>query len=173
MSSNADGAPDFTPVSPEERIKELNAVDHDIAQILSLASKAIGPLANDDYEQPNPRLDDVKETIEEAYAKFYATLSSIDVHMRRQTYALEEAGLINKGTRQDADRATSMNEDQTSRRAGGGSLDSSWLNARAKDSIGQGLKREALDEAKEFLRKSGIQTEGAKDDAMQVDMGKG
>jgi len=166
---NDDNARGPTHVSSEDRIKELNAIDHDISQLLACASKAIGLLPNEDYDEPNPRLEDVKDKFQQASSDYYATLSSVEVRLRRQIYALDEAGLITKGTRQDADRATSMNEDQTSRRAGGGSLDSSWLNARAKDSSGQALKREALDDAKQFLRKSGIEVEGGRSDAMEVD----
>lgn len=175
MSGNdpVDDTRRFTPVSPEDRIKELNAIDHDISALLASASNAIGLLPNSNYDDPNPNLEDVKEQFKSASSDYYNTLSSIEVRLRRQIYALDEAGLITKGTRQDADRATSMNEDQTSRRAGGGPLDSSWLNARAKDSIGQSLKREVLDEAKEFLRKSGIEVDGKKSDAMQVDTGDG
>lgn len=163
------GTRGFIPVSSEDRIKELNAVDHDISQLLACASKAIGLLPNDDYDEPNPRLEDVKDKFQQASSDYFATLSSVEVRLRRQIYALDEAGLIAKGTRQDAERATSMNEDQTSRRAGGGPLDSSWLNARAKDSSGQALKREALDEAKLFLKRSGIEVEGERNDTMEVD----
>ena len=66
-----------------------------------------------------------------------------------------------------------MNEDQTSRRGGGGQLDSSWLNARAKDPIGQGLKREVLDEAKAFLRRNNIAVDGDAADGMLVTPGGG
>jgi len=172
-SGKEDTARKFTTVSPEDRIKELNAIDHDISRLLACASKAIGLLPNEKYDEPNPRLEDVKKKFLEASSDYHTILSDIEIHMRRNIYALDEAGLIAKGTKQDADRATSMNEDQTSRRAGGGPLDSSWLNARAKDSIGQGIKREVLDETKEFLKKSGIDIEAGKDDKMQIDVGKG
>lgn len=174
MSGNDENtARNFTPVSPERRIKEINEIDHDVSRLLSCASKAIALLPNEDYKEPNPKLEDVKEQFQELCSEYYAMLSSIEVHSRRQIYALEEAGLITKGTKQDADRATSMNEDQTNKRAGGGPLDSSWLNARARDSVGLGLKRDALDQAKEFLRKSGVEVDGRKIDEMQIDTGDG
>lgn len=81
------------------------------------------------------------------------------MRLRRQVHALEEAGLIQSGSRVDRSLATAMTEDAGGRRSGGGALDSSWLNARAKNTIGRGLKEEALRDGKEFL-KNGIQTGG-------------
>ena len=66
-----------------------------------------------------------------------------------------------------------MNENQSSRREGGGPLDSSWLNARAKDSAGQGLRQEILDEAKEFLSKNGIRVRDEEDDKTEMDTASG
>lgn len=154
MSSDNETRPLSDTISPEERIRELNEVDRDISQVLNIASKAIGLLPNEKYDTPNPRLKDVKADFEGYVHEYYNILSSISVRLRRQVYGLEEAGLITKGTRYDADRAASMNENQSSRREGGGPLDSSWLNARAKDSTGQGLRQEILEEAKEFLTKN-------------------
>lgn len=82
------------------------------------------------------------------------------MRLRRQVHALEEAGLIQSGSRVDRSLATAMTEDAGGRRSGGGALDSSWLNARAKNTIGRGLKEEALRDGEDFLRKNGIQTGG-------------
>lgn len=156
-------------VSPQERIRELNEIDHDVSRILELASKAIGLLPNEDYDTLNPKLANVKANFEELTADYFKTLSSVSVRLRRQVHGLEEAGLVNKGTRYDADRAALMNEDQSSRRDGGGPLDTSWLNARAKDTTGESMKQEILEEAKEFLRKENIDVQRRADDQMQLD----
>lgn len=156
-------------VSPEERIKELNEIDHDISQLLNYASKAIGQLPNEGYETPNPQLKDVKDDFEKQTRDYYTTLSAISVRLRRQVYALEEASLIRHGRRLDADRAASMNENQSSRREGGGALDNSYLNVRAKDVTGQNIKKQVLEEAKSFLHKNNINVQGTSEEVMQID----
>lgn len=156
-------------VSPEGRIKELNDIDHDISQLLSHASKAIVQLPNENYETPNPKLEDVKEKFETLTRDYYTTLSAISVRLRRQVYALEEASLIRHGRKQDADRASSMNENQSSRREGGGALDNSYLNVRAKDVTGQSIKRQVLQEAKGFLDKTNIDVQSKSPDVMHID----
>lgn len=158
-----------TSVSPEQRIKELNDIDHDISQLLSYASKAIGQLPNENYQTPNPQLEDVKAEFADATREYYSTLSTIAVKLRRQVYGLEEAGLINHGRNIDAARAASMTENQSSRRAGGGALDSSYLNVKAKDAIGTSMKRQILDEAKQFLEKANINVENKTEDNMHID----
>ncbi|KAK5071149.1 hypothetical protein LTR64_007653 [Lithohypha guttulata] len=160
---------EFVEVKPEERIKELNDIDHDIAKILRSASKAIGLLSNEDHGTINPKLEDVKTEFEANVREYYATLASTSVRLRRQVHALEEAGLIAEGTKFDANRAKLMDENMSSRRGGGGPLDNSWLNARAKDSTGQALKEESLRDMKQFLKHSNIDVEGRSPGTMQVD----
>lgn len=172
MSQNSDEESDVgtsTSVSPEDRIKELNDIDHDISQLLNYASKAIGQLPNEGYETFNPKLEDVKDNFEKLTRNYYATLSAISVRLRRQVYALEEASLIRRGRRLDADRASSMNENQSSRREGGGALDSSFLNVKAKDVTGQSVKKQVLEEAKAFLEKTNINTQSKTEDVMHID----
>ena len=71
-----------------------------------------------------------------------------------------------------------MNENQSNRREGGGPLDSSWLNARAKDTTGDSIRAEVVGEMLEFLRRDGVvpvKKEGVEDgsedkkDVMQID----
>lgn len=156
-------------ISPEERIKELNEIDHDISQLLSYASKAIGQLPNEGYETTNPQLQDVKDEFEKQTRDYYTTLSAISVRLRRQVYALEEASLIRHGRKLDADRAASMNENQSTRREGGGALDNSFLNVKAKDVTGQNVKKQVLEEAKDFLRRNNIDVQGKSEEVMQID----
>lgn len=158
-----------TPLSPADRIKELNAIDSDVSKVLATASRAIGMLANNNHGYTNPSLQDVQDAFNEESKKYFASIASIDVRLRRQVHALEEAGLIPAGSRVDRSLATAMTEDQGSRRGGGGPLDTSWLNARAKNSIGQSLKQGTLNDAKEFLKKNGIEANGQSNDQEVMD----
>ncbi|KAJ9651090.1 hypothetical protein H2198_009624 [Neophaeococcomyces mojaviensis] len=163
---------DVTPISPAERINELNDIDQTLSKLPFHLSKVLGLVANQELDKANPKLDDVQEEFEQHCKAYFAKLSSVEVRLRRQVYALEEAGRIPQGTKYDERNARSMNDDQTSRRGGGGPLDISWLNARAHDSVGQGLRREVLDGAIEFLRRNGIEKKSSTDtggEAMQVD----
>lgn len=158
-----------TPLSPADRIKELNAIDSDVSKVLATASRAIGMLANNDHSYTNPSLQDVQDAFNEGSKKYFASIASIDVRLRRQVHALEEAGLIPAGSRVDRSLAMAMTEDPGSRRSGGGPLDSSWLNARAKNTIGQSLKQEALNNSKEFLKRNGIETDRQNNDEDMFD----
>ena len=164
-------ADDAKQLTKAERIANLNEIDRDVVELLSLVSKAVGMLSKDNYETANPQLDDAKKEFSSISADYAAKLSAIEVKSRREVYALEEAELIATGTKRDGDRAAQMNEDQISRRSGGGPLDSSYLNARAKDAIGRGLEREVLDDAKAFLKKNNIVSTIEVDvkDEMQID----
>lgn len=147
-----------TTISPTTRIKDLNAIDADISKVLATASRAIALLANNNNDTDHsPTLESIQEAFNQESKNYFASIASIDVRLRRQVHALEEAGLIPAGSRVDRSLATAMTEDgQTSRRGGVSPLDSSWLNARAKNTIGTGLKEEALRDGKEFLRRNGV-----------------
>jgi len=156
--SQSDEASDeeITSISPAERINELNDIDQTLSKLPFHLSKVLSLVANQDLEKSNPKIEDVQEAFEQHCKAYFAKLSSVEVRLRRQVYALEEAGRIPQGTKYDERNARSMNDDQTGRRGGGGQLDISWLNARAHDSVGQELRREVLNDAIEFLRKNGI-----------------
>lgn len=74
------------------------------------------------------------------------------MRLRRQVYALEEAGLIPVGDERDTRRGRTLNdEDGAVRRGGGGPLDPSWLNARASEGVEVGMRRDVLERGKELL----------------------
>lgn len=90
-----------------------------------------------------------KARFKEATAQYFALLSSIDVRLRRQVYALEEAGVL-------APDSVSRTGDVTGATAGaaGGStanpLDISWLNSR-KDTVGKDKEAELWAAARKFV----------------------
>lgn len=137
--------------TPAQRIAELNAIDQSISGLLEAASEAIGVLANKrDEKTPFATLEAQQGRFAKAADTYFSTLSSIEVRLRRQVYALEEAGLVHEGQEKDARRAKTS-EGGFESAAGGGPLDPSWLNARADKGIELKLERELVDQAKEFL----------------------
>ena len=65
-------------------------------------------------------------------------------------YALEEAGLIGTGDERDAKRGRAAGGDERAVVAGG-PLDVSWLNARARDTVGKNMEKELWTQAKEYI----------------------
>ena len=138
-----------------ERISELNKIDESISTLLASASEAIGLLAGRDG--PHTSLEDlnaVQVLFRNSAATYYSTLSSVEVRLRRQVYALEEAGLIESGTERDARNGRTLNSEFVGRN-GGGLLDPSWLNARIDNPVERGMERETLQTAKTFLNEKG------------------
>lgn len=124
------------------------------ANLLKSAGLAIQILANTPSStNPNPTLESQKEAFTKHSSDYFATLSSIEVRLRRQVYALEEAGLIVPGNDRDAKRGRTIGGEDAQRPAGGGSLDSSWLNARANRTVEQGMEREIWARARELVEK--------------------
>lgn len=100
----------------------------------------------------------------EATSQYFALLSSIDVRLRRQVYALEEASIL------APDSASSRAGDTTGAGgAGGGAsnpLDISWLNSR-KDTVGKDKEAELWAAARGFVEQ--ISNSGSTQEKMEVD----
>ncbi|KIW92729.1 uncharacterized protein Z519_06577 [Cladophialophora bantiana CBS 173.52] len=157
----------FTPAS---RIAELNDIDRSISTLLSAASDAVGILSNsptttEKQETALRSSSSARAAFSAAAETYFSTLSSIEVQLRRQVYALEEAELIRPGDDRDARRGRALGGDSNLTRVGGGPLDPSWLNARASDKVGAGMKRELLAQAKEFVAKAESEADTAEQDA--------
>ncbi|KIW68186.1 hypothetical protein PV04_04147 [Phialophora macrospora] len=145
-------------LTPAARIAELNDIDRSVSTLLSAASDAIAILSNS--PSTKKKQDSALRNAESARAAFstaaetyFSTLSSIEVRLRRQVYALEEAGLIRPGDEKDARRGRAAGGDNNLARVGGGPLDPSWLNARASDKVGVGMKKELLAQAREWVER--------------------
>jgi len=140
-----------------ERIAELNDIDQSISTLLSAASDAIGILSNSptsDVQETALRTpSSARSAFTSAASTYFSTLSSIEVRLRRQVYALEEAGLIHQGDERDAMRGRAIGGENNIARGGGGPLDTSWLNARANDIVGEGMKQELLHQALDFVER--------------------
>ncbi|RVX72847.1 hypothetical protein B0A52_03200 [Exophiala mesophila] len=166
---SANGKGHESPFTPAERIAELNAIDQSISTLLSAASDVIGILSNDPSSETQERAlrnpTSARSAFQDAASTYFTTLSSIDVRLRRQVYALEEAGLVKPGDDRDPKRGRKIGGEYGIEKTGGGPLDPSWLSARASDKVGSGMKAELLAQARVFIEKSeGRSTEKKLDD---------
>ncbi|KAJ9617740.1 uncharacterized protein PV06_01666 [Exophiala oligosperma] len=173
MDLDAPAPAEASRFSPADRIAELNEIDTSIATLLSAASEAIGILSNQPTSEAQAKALQNPEAARSAFTTaadtYFSTLSSIEVRLRRQVYALEEANLIRPGDERDSRRGRAIGGDSSLTKVGGGPLDPSWLNARASDKVGAGMKRELLSRAREFVERAdqGTQDLVIKDDATQ------
>ena len=140
--------------APSDRIAELNDIDQSISDLLASAAEAVGILSNSTQNvTPSPKTLTAAQTrFTRASSAYFSTLSAIEVRLRRQVYALEEAGLIAPGDEKDEKAGRAIGSG-TLGRSGGGPLDPSWLNARADNGVDFALQRELVDQAKDFLER--------------------
>jgi hypothetical protein len=153
----------------------------DVAKLIHSAGLAIQALTNakpssPSSEVPDGSLESHKTRFKDATQQYFALLSSIDVRLRRQVSALEEASIL-------APDPVSRTGDATGAGAAGGAgvgaasnpLDISWLNSR-KDTVGKDKEAELWAAAREFVERleksSGEQKDSSKsngDSEMQGD----
>jgi Mediator complex protein len=203
--------------TPAERIHQLNDIDkvghflsllipyessainmssQDVARLLHAAGQAVKsltnqpPLASNNPEEP-VTIEAHKESFSNATAEYFSLLSSINVRLRRQIYALEEADIIaSDSISKDGQVAGSAPAFGVA--AGGGAggvaaqaekgeisgiglgnLDVGWLNSRS-DTVGREMEGEIWAKAREFLerleqRRSGNTRNGDNDEMDAVE----
>ena len=149
----------------------------DVTKLLESAGLAVKALTKntssglDDGELKVTSVQEQKEHFKTATAKYFAILSSIDVRLRRQIYALEEAEIISAETASkdiqmtqndssgfpDFDGAQNMLSTKqngatkhVSKGTGQSHLDVGWLNSR-NDNVGKEMEAELWAEAKAFV----------------------
>lgn len=95
-------------ITPSERIRELSAINADVPTLLSSAAKAINTLTDRPLNATagdGDQMDDVhvqgdvspaahKEAFTKHTTAYFTHIQSIMARLRRQAYALEEAGII-------------------------------------------------------------------------------
>ncbi|KAI9829243.1 MAG: hypothetical protein M1819_006423 [Sarea resinae] len=205
MASQKLNATETKRFTSAERIKQLNDIDKDITALLQSAGTAIKSLTSStssqtametgtetETESSQATLETQKASFTKATAEYFSLLSSINVRLRRQIYALEEANIIsadapskegltstlssftstgNPGAGLSASQAV---PDRNAIAAGGlGNLDVGWLNSR-KDVVGQEKEAELWQSARHFLRKleEGGGANGADGDFENMDLDK-
>ncbi|PGH07213.1 hypothetical protein AJ79_06317 [Helicocarpus griseus UAMH5409] len=142
--------------TPADRIRQLNEIDKDVTKLLNAAGVAISSLTNSSVppagEQSSnelPKIDGTLESHQAAFkaasSQYFALLSSIDVRLRRQVYALEEASIIKPESAETV--GGTVTTTAAAATAGGvNPLDTSWLNSR-KDTVGKDKEAELWAEA--------------------------
>ncbi|KAM4064358.1 mediator complex protein [Hirsutella rhossiliensis] len=150
------------PFTAEENIDHLNAIGRSIAQLMSHTATALNALTTPASAEPvadganQPALDppSQKEAFRSATDSFLTTLHSIDVRMKRQVLALEEAGIVNlsNAPRQGPNSAAAKASLKPNGVGTVGNLDVGWLNSRSWR-VERDMEAELWQEARDFLEK--------------------
>jgi hypothetical protein len=173
---------DTQTVSTADRIRELTDINSDVAAILSSAGLAINALTNrplnatsdddndtnmDDAREP-ATLDARKQAFETHTKDFYDNVHAVTARLRRQAYALQEAGIITpqaftlssisvksaKPPPTQPGRGAPQQIDQQPERITNGGLgkqDIGWLNSRG-NRVGADKEKELVEDAKKLLQ---------------------
>ena len=145
-----------------------------MTKLLHSAGLAVQALANSkssSLSAENNTLESRKAAFKAATSQYFALLSSIDVRLRRQVYALEEADILAPDSTSRTGNSSGVNATGVSTTAN--PLEISWLNSR-KDTVGKDKEAELWTAAREFVanldQKSGGESQSVGDtEKMQVD----
>lgn len=180
-------------ISPADRVRELSAINAEVPAMLSSAGNAISALTNSPLpsassdgdvsmngDAHNPAsVAEHKEAFTKNATAYFTHLQAIVARLRRQAYALEEAGIIaadaptlsntssieqtqaipagqGAGIRRGAPVAPGMPQRQAQEEpervtnGGLGNLDVGWLNSRA-NRVGKEKEAELIAEARKML----------------------
>ncbi|RCI12483.1 hypothetical protein L249_1164 [Ophiocordyceps polyrhachis-furcata BCC 54312] len=163
--ANGSSARTNEPFTIEENIQQLDAIGRSISQLMSHTATALNALtapetstATEPSENTTrPTLDPPaqKQAFRSATDSFLTTLHSIDVRMKRQVLALEEAGIVDLSS---APRRGTNSTSKASLKPNGvgtiGNLDVGWLNSRTRG-VDRDMEAELWQEAREFLGERG------------------
>ena len=160
-------------VTPAARIRELSTINADIPAMLEAAGKAIGAITkkpliksgnSDEMDvengDSNATLEQRKAAFAEHTKTYYTTLQAIVARLRRQAYALEEAGIIDAEAASKASASATGSERITN--GGLGNLDVGWLNSRG-NKVGAEKENELVEETKKLLEESLARDHSGKD----------
>ncbi|SPN98771.1 uncharacterized protein DNG_01812 [Cephalotrichum gorgonifer] len=163
--------PTFIPFTIPERIQQLNEIDKKIAQIMLHTSKAMtaltpaSALPQSASASTATTVDANRQTFKESMDAFVTTLHHVDVHMKRQIFGLQEAGIIDlsndtPGTAQQEGGDGKGSVRPTAVGTVGG-LEMGWLNSRG-NRVERGMEGELWGRGRAFLEEvAGSGGEGA------------
>ncbi|KAH6667935.1 mediator complex protein-domain-containing protein [Halenospora varia] len=148
----------FQPFTRAERIQQLNDIDKSITQLLHSAGLALQTLtASDTTSSTNTT--DRRKAFEDASNLYLKTLRTVDVGLKRNVYALEEADIIPataaKPKLKEAKDMFGKSAKPTGPTdgtgdTGMGKLDIGWLNSRS-GRVDRDMEAELWAKAKDFL----------------------
>lgn len=167
-----------TELTAEERIRELSAINAEVAEMVKQAGRAVNaltnrPLTQADDEDGDEDMTDGQRTLsssdrQEAFKRhtiaFYTGIQSVTARLRRNVYGLEEAGIIGPETSTLQPSGESVRppasgqpgrppREETLRITNGGmgNLDVGWLNSKG-NKVAAEKESELMEEAKELLQ---------------------
>ncbi|KAF5016920.1 hypothetical protein F66182_11244 [Fusarium sp. NRRL 66182] len=161
----------YEPFTVEENIKQLNAIDQQIVQLMKHTTTALDTLTTPSSPNANQSEDPSAELVKPALNpsaqkdkfrsttdSFLTTLHTVDVKMRRQIFALEEAGIVNLAAPQRQESGGPSLASQKPNGVGAvGNIGAGWLNSRGTR-VERDMEAELWSKAKVILQKEGDAT---------------
>lgn len=148
------------PFTVKENIQQLNEIDKSIVQLMNHVATSLNavsvPSAGDDSRKGEINPATQKEALHTSADDFLDTLHSVDVRMKRQIMALEEARIIDLSGPPKKDEATKIGKASLKPNGMGnvGNLDVGWLNSRGSK-VERDMEAELWSKANDFLQKDG------------------
>ncbi|CAG9994054.1 unnamed protein product [Clonostachys byssicola] len=151
------------PFTVEENIHQLNAIDKSIVDLMNHTATALNaltiPINSPDSQATLPQQDPSakKAAFRGATDSFLDTLHAVDVKMKRQIMALEEAGIVNlsAGAKQEPGSSGPKTASLKPNGMGAvGNLDVGWLNSHGSR-VERDMEAELWADARKFLEKEG------------------
>lgn len=154
-----EGAADtHKPFTVEENIRQLNDIDRSVVQLMNHTATALNAVSNQsDGSKPETDSASQKEALHMATGSFLDALHGVDVKMKRQIMALEEAGIINLAAQQKQEPGSTAGKASLKPNGMGnvGNLDVGWLNSRGSK-VEREMEAELWAKGKGFLEKEGV-----------------
>ncbi|KAG6037092.1 hypothetical protein E4U19_001276 [Claviceps sp. Clav32 group G5] len=149
----------YQPFTLSENIQQLNQIDESIAQLMSQTATSLNALTipsseptTSDINTPTSNPPGQTEAFRSATDSFLTILHSIDVRMKRQIMALEEAGIIDLA---NEPRKGANGSFKASLKPNGlgtvGGMEVGWLNSRSTK-VEREMEGELWQEVKGFLQ---------------------
>ena len=152
------------PFTVEESIYQLNSIDKAIVDLMNHTSTALNSLTTatssdstasaETPAEAGARKDSQKEAFKSATDTFLTTLHDIDVKMKRQIFALEEAGIVSLSTGQRLEQGASKASFRPNGMGTVGNLDVGWLNSRGTR-VERDMEAELWSRTRLFLEREG------------------
>ncbi|KAG5763738.1 hypothetical protein H9Q69_009133 [Fusarium xylarioides] len=153
------------PFTIEENIRQLNAIDQQIIQLMKHTATALNALTiskstetdqsiDPSAEPAKPSLDPgtQKEAFASATDQFFGALHTVDVKIKRQIMALEEANIISLAPPPRLNKTGPIIPQPTPNGVGAvGNIGAGWLNSRGTR-VERDMEAELWGKAKEILK---------------------
>lgn len=174
-------APKQSPWTHQDRIRELASIESDVTKAVASAGSSLQVLTGrSDDQQLSP--EEIRDKFEGSTRDFMNAIQAVGARLRRQVYALEEAGIIPPTREEERIESTTatastnpmdqlagakkVNAVMNVTNAGMGKFDVGTLNSK-RDDVGRIKEAELWREARDLLKE--LQQEDTGDQSMEVD----